>query len=197
MNPRKNRIIGVTTQEDLARALREVAELPGSGVHHYVSIGGGHGLVAETLEGLARDLLDRLQVWRPTHRHYRGGEYRELGACRVERSPSVPMTLYEAVGGALWVRPTSEFGDTVEVPTAEKRRRFTPLAGPGSGEPVQCSEARTISAEAEVVVSLTRAEVEALARGTVAAAEDDPDVLVQAQGALLRAMASQSRRVQP
>ena len=53
-------------------------------------------------------------AWVPTHRHYKGGLYREL--MRVEREGDAEkMVVYEAEDGRRWVRPAAEFDSTVTV----------------------------------------------------------------------------------
>lgn len=76
-------------------------------------------------------------AWVPTHRHYKGGLYREL--MRVEREGDAEkMVVYEAEDGRRWVRPAAEFDSTVTVPLPrdladgkrEYVRRYAPLRPP-------------------------------------------------------------------
>ncbi len=48
--------------------------------------------------------------WVPTHQHRKGGLYRVLGHGLLE-SDRCPMTLYDDVGGTIWIRPSDEFQD--------------------------------------------------------------------------------------
>lgn len=140
-----DRIVGRLTQADVARALREVAGLPGAGVHLYRTLAGDEALHAESAEALAQDLLDRLQVWRPTHRHYKGGEYREIArGVRRERFWTVPrFVLYDNDKGDLIARVEENFDGEVEVPQAPtKKQRFRRL----NTEQGRSPEVHTISA---------------------------------------------------
>lgn len=126
-----SRMIGVLRVADIIRAVWEVARLPGTGVHVYRSVDGGDAVVVESIQAFAQDLLDRINVWRPTHRHYNGSQYRELAKCFVEREWGRDQTLYENADGLLIVRPTDEFEGTVQVevaaPSVTTKRRFVPL----------------------------------------------------------------------
>ncbi len=70
--------------------------------------------------------------WTPTHRHYKGGLYREL--MRVEREGDrQPMVVYEAQDGIRWVRAASEFDGEVWIRNGDDQdqltlRRFEPIA---------------------------------------------------------------------
>ena len=57
------------------------------------------------------------------YRHYKGGEYRVLGAVRHSETLE-PMTLYQALYGqqGLWVRPAAMFTETVAIAGAAQPR---------------------------------------------------------------------------
>lgn len=55
-------------------------------------------------------------AWAPTHRHRKGGLYREL-ARGTNESDRSPVVIYDDDSGTIWVRPVIEFDDG----------RFTPL----------------------------------------------------------------------
>ena len=56
--------------------------------------------------------------WTPTHRHKKGGLYRELGrgVLEADRSPAV---IYDDAEGEVWIRTVAEFDDGrfTELPT--------------------------------------------------------------------------------
>lgn len=63
------------------------------------------------------------RVWRPTHRHYKGGLYRVIGFARLEADGAAAV-IYENEAGEKWVRPRTGFYETM----ADGRRRFEPLS---------------------------------------------------------------------
>ncbi len=73
-------------------------------------------------------------AWTPTHRHYKGGLYRELMRGRREGSGE-PMVAYQAENGDIWFRPVEEFDGTVPAfsldgvtsATGEYTRRYEPI----------------------------------------------------------------------
>jgi len=50
------------------------------------------------------------EVWEPTHRHAKGGEYRLLMHAVLETDRSAAI-VYDDSEGTVWVRPASEFFD--------------------------------------------------------------------------------------
>lgn len=48
------------------------------------------------------------------YRHYKGGIYELVGEATLE-SDLIPMIVYRAADGALWVRPKSVFLELIEV----------------------------------------------------------------------------------
>ena len=66
--------------------------------------------------------MSEREDWQPTHRHYKGGLYREL--MRGFWEPTVEgAVVYENKDGIVWIRNAVEFDDP---------NRFQPLASPPS-----------------------------------------------------------------
>ena len=65
---------------------------------------------------VVRDGINTGAAWAPTHRHRKGGLYREL-ARGTNESDRSPVVIYDDDSGTIWVRPVIEFDDG----------RFTPL----------------------------------------------------------------------
>lgn len=64
--------------------------------------------------------------WRPTHRHYKGGLYRELMRGTLEASMT-PVVVYQNQEGRVWVRPVREFDGEIDEGELGLIPRFTPL----------------------------------------------------------------------
>lgn len=50
------------------------------------------------------------RIWRPTHQHRKGGEYRVLGHGVLESDRS-DVVIYDDRSGTIWVRSKAEFYD--------------------------------------------------------------------------------------
>ena len=69
----------------------------------------------------------------PTHRHYKGGLYREITSRVRRETDGVRMVLYEDEKGQLWVRTYEEFVGNVLIEkdsgSSQLLRRFRPISG--------------------------------------------------------------------
>src|SRR5437879_3307311 len=51
------------------------------------------------------------KTWQPTHRHYKGGFYREIARGRLE-ADQTPVVIYDNQKGEIWARPANDFDQT-------------------------------------------------------------------------------------
>lgn len=85
-------------------------------------------LLAYAVEATA---LPAVGDWRPTHRHYKGGFYREIARGRIEADLS-PVVIYDNEKGETWVRPAEDFDAWVTPPGRDLPlcHRFKALPAP-------------------------------------------------------------------
>lgn len=103
--------------EALAKNCEEAAVDPGPWVPDVLRS------AAALLRRLALPAVD----WRPTHRHYKGGLYREIARGRIEADLS-PIVIYDNDHGETWVRPVADFDGIVTIDgTHSVVLRFTPI----------------------------------------------------------------------
>jgi hypothetical protein len=90
-----------------AEALREAQYWLEPTVH----VNNAKACIAEAIASLE---ADGALEWKPTHRHYKGGLYREIARGKIEADLS-PVVIYDNAHGETWVRPFSDFDSYVTI----------------------------------------------------------------------------------
>jgi hypothetical protein len=94
-------------------------------------------------DAIAKSRQPKERGWQATHRHYKGGLYREIARGTIEADLS-QVVIYDDEHCRTWVRPASEFDGTAHIdsglPIGGRTgdvRRFEPLLSPPAPSPAQ------------------------------------------------------------
>lgn len=86
---------------------------------------------------IERDRAER-EAWRPTHRHYKGGYYRQIATAGYSETGE-SLAIYDDDRGNLWARPLKIFVETLP----NGQRRFEPLPSAPEGLPSSSGEGKS------------------------------------------------------